>query len=164
MLRLNVEAMEYAIDMCYKQRGYRVIVGVHNQNEIDRILYEVTRTYHQRSVHHEIDRNGIYFHNGSFIRFISAHTMPNGHRCDLFICSEHVGYTTAMEWFHRVENYDWLFPNERIRYGYEDQTVITMKPEAEAVIREFFNRDNVVPTVPETPDVSQDDLMKILGL
>ena len=153
MLKLTTEAIEYAVDMCYKENRYRVIVVANTQEEVEHTLYDLGRRC--RNHHFHLERDGLYLDNGSFIRIMTPSQCIRGFRCQLLICSDKIGYNNAMDLMQRLERYDWLVENNY----YKDRFT-----------REYFNRDVIennkkVTSVDITvPVISEQELFDILGL
>ena len=148
MLWLSDEAIEYAVAKCRKEPGYKVGIALNSRvkhNEVEICLRGCLRDTDEFRVRRSICNMMIEFHNGSYIKVISASDNARGNRLHLLIADEDINDEVLDCVLRRCEILESM---ERQRRRYNDET-----------LRRDFRREYL--SRPYNPSVWEMELMNV---
>lgn len=170
MLYLSEEAMDYAMAMCKRNRGYRVVIVTSSEQRKEFILHYIggSRDWNpQRRMIHYYHPQYAELDNGSVIDIVSASENARGRRAHLVIVDDEVSDELINSVFRPIEILEQVERRQR-RYEYEEFDINRLWA-AHANTRWTITIPSDDEEEPETEDenesiVSEDELMKVLGV
>lgn len=168
MLWLSDEAIEYAVAKCRREPGYKVGIAINSRakhNEVEMCLRGCLRDTDEFRVRRSVCNMMIEFHNGSYIKVISASDNARGNRLHLLIADEDINDEVIDCVLRRCETLESM-ERQRRRYAENLRTEFRaeylsrpMEPTG-LWEREFFNTNDDK----DFADVSESEFMKILNI
>lgn len=168
MLWLSGEAIEYAVAKCRREPGYKVGIALNSRakhNEVEMCLRGCLRDTDELRIRRSVCNMMIEFHNGSYIKVISASDNARGNRLHLLIADEDINDEVLDCVLRRCEILESM-ERQRRRYAENLRTEFRaeylsrpMEPTG-LWEREFFNTNDDK----DFADVSESEFMKILNI
>ena len=168
MLWLSDEAIEYAVAKCRREPGYKVGIALNSRakhNEVEMCLRGCLRDTDELRIRRSVCNMMIEFHNGSYIKVISASDNARGNRLHLLIADEDINDEVLDCVLRRCEILESM-ERQRRRYAENLRTefraeYLTRPMEPTGLWeREFFNTSDDK----DFADVSESEFMKILNI
>lgn len=164
MLWLSDEAIEYAVAKCRRERGYKIGIALNSRakhNDVELCLRACLRDSDDFRVRRGGSNMMIEFHNGSYIKVISASDNARGNRLHLLIADEDINDEVLSCVLRPCEILESIERQRRrntdtFRAEYLSRSMQTTGLWA----REFLNIDDNM----EVADVSEEEFMKILNI
>ena len=163
MLWLSDEAIEYAVAKCRREQGYRIAIAVPNRNRVQEIDYAL-RSHLRDTDEFRARRGGglaIEFHNGSYIKVLTASDNARGHRVHLLIADEDIDDEIISCVLRPYETLEHLERQRRRNTDLFRAEYLSRPMEPTGLWeREFFNTDDDK----DFADVSEEEFMNILNV
>lgn len=168
MLWLSDEAIEYAVAKCRKEPGYKVGIALNSRakhNEVEMCLRGCLRDTDEFRVRRSVCSMMIEFHNGSYIKVMSASDNTRGNKLHLLIADEDINdevlncVLRPCEILESMERQRRRYA-ETLRRDFRAEYLSRPMEPTGLWEREYFNNNDDK----EFTDVSESEFMKILNI
>lgn len=168
MLWLSNEAIEYAVAKCRREPGYKVGIALNSRSsntQVELCLRECLRDTDEFRVRRSICNMTVEFHNGSYIRVITASDNARGYRMHLLIADENINddvincVLRPCEILESIERQRRRYDEETLRRNFRRE-YLSRPYESSVWETELIN----VGEDKDFADVSESEFMKILNI